>query len=80
MDKTDELMDKIANYIESDGEYTPRGAYLLGRKIVDEVLIPARLVFMDEDQTSPLDKGIPQNMERLRQEGFKKVTPIKKVE
>jgi hypothetical protein len=33
----DKLADLISNLIESDGEYTPRGSYLLARKIADEL-------------------------------------------
>jgi hypothetical protein len=103
-DKTDELREKLAstifdicrncNSLGTKWEHlknpeAKKAWYDYADVLVDEVLIPAGLVFMDEDQTPPVRMYVKHNpvdsyrdaqKDMVEVGGFRKVTPIKKVE
>ena len=88
MTQQDELIEKLTEIVASalsDNDIRPRV-----KEIINEVLIPAGLVFVDADQESPnsisnLEDWTPEDVQsetkdRMRKAGFKKVTELRKVE
>ncbi|MFA4917002.1 MAG: hypothetical protein WC560_10075 [Syntrophales bacterium] len=96
IDKQDELVEKIAKIIAD--EKGAGGSVHLANSIINSVLIPMGLVFVDEDQEPPeninlwhemhdIDAPVTGNysayrmgQEAMEDAGFKKVSPIRKVE
>ena len=87
MDKQDELIEKLTEIVASalsDNDIRPRV-----KEIINSVLIPAGLVFVDEDQNFPnnpyggYDEGrmyVAYDNAQLDMTSFKKVTELRKVE